>query len=293
MKYSYSLFKFTRLQQHGVLLLLFLIICLQGVYFFMDVPSHEEFFDSTELEAYQKEVDSLRGLAQEKRKPKTYPFNPNYITDYKGYTLGMSVDEIDRLHKYRSRDKWVNSAKQFQQVTKVSDSLLSAMATNFKFPDWVMNPKPRTFANGGNKHNNVRSYDQKVDLNKATAKQLQKVNGIGEKLSERIVKFRSKFIGGFIADIQLEDIYGLAPEVIDRVTDQFTVKTPRAINIVNVNTATVDELVRVQHIDYDLAYEIVDQRTLRDGFSSFDELTKVKGFPSNKIEIIKLYLALD
>jgi DNA uptake protein ComE-like DNA-binding protein len=132
-----------------------------------------------------------------------------------------------------------------------------------------------------------------VDLNKATAKQLQKVNGIGEKLSERIVKFRSKFIGGFIADIQLEDIYGLAPEVIDRVTDQFTVKTPRAINIVNVNTATVDELVRVQHIDYDLAYEIVDQRTLRDGFSSFDELTKVKGFPSNKIEIIKLYLALD
>lgn len=293
MKYSNSFFKFTRAQQHGLLLLLFLIIGLQCVNFFIDVPSREEFFDSIEISTYRKEVDSLRVLAIEKRQPKIYSFNPNYITDYKGYTLGMSLDEIDRLHNYRSQDRWVNSAKQFQQVTKVSDSLLGAIATYFKFPDWVTNPKPRTFSLGNNDFNAVLTFDQKTDLNIATAKQLQKVNGIGEKLSERIVKFRRKFSGGFIADVQLLDVYGLSPEVIERVSDQFTVKTPRSVKKINVNVATVEELVMIQHIDYDLAYEILDQRTLRDGFSSFDELTKVKGFPSNKIEIIKLYLTLD
>lgn len=293
MKYSNALFKFTRTQQHGVLLLLFLIIGLQCLYFFLDVPTREDFFDSTEISAYRKEVDSLRVLALEKRQPKIYPFNPNYITDHKGYDLGMSLDEIDRLHNYRSQDKWVNSAKQFQQVTKVSDSLLGALSTYFKFPDWVTNPKPRTFSFGRNDYDTVLTYDQKMDLNKATAKQLQKINGIGEKLSGRIVKFRSKFSGGFIADIQLQDVYGLSPEVIERVFNQFTVKTPRLVNKINVNATTVEELVMIQHIDYDLAYEILDQRTLRDGFSSFDELTKVKGFPSNKIEIIKLYLTLD
>ncbi|MEZ4781200.1 MAG: hypothetical protein R2816_06390 [Flavobacteriaceae bacterium] len=46
-------------------------------------------------------------------------------------------------------------------------------------------------------------------------------------------------------------------------------------------------------MDYELAYEIINQRTLREGYKSLDELTKVKNFPLDKIEIIKLYLKLD
>jgi hypothetical protein len=52
-----------------------------------------------------------------------YPFNPNFITDFKGYKLGMSVQEIDLL-EYRKGNKYVNSPKEFQAVTQVSDSLL-------------------------------------------------------------------------------------------------------------------------------------------------------------------------
>ena len=81
--------------------------------------------------------------------------------------------------------------------------------------------------------------------------------------------------------------------MIERVLNDFTVKTPRKITKLDINLATIEELVTVQHIDYELAYEIVDQRTLREGFKSFDELTKVKGFPVDKIEIIKLYLTLN
>ena len=78
-----------------------------------------------------------------------------------------------------------------------------------------------------------------------------------------------------------------------RITNEFTVKTPRQIQKINLNTATVDELVTIQHIDYELAYNIIEQRQLREGFKSLGELTKVKDFPVNKIEIIKLYLSLD
>ena len=88
-------------------------------------------------------------------------------------------------------------------------------------------------------------------------------------------------------------MYGLTPEVIERVLNEFTVKTPRQIIKFDLNKVTRDELVNVQHIDYELAYEIIEQRTLRDGYKTFEELTKVKGFPINKIEIIKLYLTLD
>ena len=282
---------FTKGQQSGFFLLVLLIVGVLCVYFFVDFSSEEFEFDNQEIAKFQKEIDSLKLVEIENGKPKIYPFNPNYITDYKGYTLGMTNDEIDRLLQFRKQDKWINSAKQFQQVTKVSDSLLNAISPYFKFPEWVTNPKPNKsfyYQNSTNK-----TVAQKLDLNKATATQLQRVNGIGEKLSERIIKYRNKFVGGFIADIQLHDVYGLTPEVIEKVTNEFTVKTPRQIQKINLNTATSDELVTIQHIDYEIAYNIVEQRTLRDGFKSFEELTKVKDFPVNKIEIIKLYLFLN
>lgn len=93
--------------------------------------------------------------------------------------------------------------------------------------------------------------------------------------------------------MQLQDVYGLSPEVIERINNEFTVKTPRQIIKLKLNSATVEDLVTIQHIDYEIAYEIIEQRTLREGYISFDELNKVKGFPINKIEIIKLYLTLN
>lgn len=93
--------------------------------------------------------------------------------------------------------------------------------------------------------------------------------------------------------MQLQDVYGLTPEVIQKLLLDFTVKTPRQIEKINLNTASVDQLVTVQHIDYDLAHHIIEQRNLREGFSSFSELLKVKDFPVNKIGIIELYLQID
>lgn len=288
-----SYFKFSGNERSGILLLLCIVIALQCVYFFAGVTSDDVQIHPQELMKFQKEVDSVKLVLKQEDTPKLNLFNPNYITDYKGYTLGMSNEEIDRLLVFRSKNQWINSAVQFQEVTKISDSLLNAISPYFKFPDWVTNPKPQSNFENYSSSYTSKTYAQKTDLNKATAQQLQKITGVGEKLSERIIQFRSKFNGGFIADIQLQDIYGLSPEVIERITNEFTVKTPRQIQKINLNTATREQLVTIQHIDYEAAHYILEQRTLRERFESLDDLTKVKGFPSNKIEIIKLYLTLD
>ena len=286
-----SHFKFTKGQRSGIFLLLLIIAVMQSLYFFADFSSKQVSINQDELTAFQNEIDSLGLVEKETQQTKIFPFNPNYITDYKGYTLGMSPTEIDRLLKFREQNKWVNSAKQFQEVTKVSESLLNTISPYFKFPEWVTNPKPSTSFKY--KNNTPKTFDQKIDLNTATAKQLQRVNGIGEKLSDRVIKFRNKFKEGFIADVQLQDVYGISPEVLKRLLNEFTVKTPRQIEKFNLNNVTIEQLVTIQHIDYEIAYEILDQRTLREGFKSLDELTKVKGFPIDKIEIIKLYLTLN
>ena len=139
----------------------------------------------------------------------------------------------------------------------------------------------------------TKSFLQKIDLNKATASQLQKVYGIGAFYSERIIRYRDSFEGGFISDIQLQGISGLTSEVIDNILKRFTVKSPRQVNKTSLNSATIEQLVSIEFIDYELAYEIIELRMLRDGYSTLDELTKVKEFPKEKLEIIKLYLSLN
>ncbi|WP_338731148.1 ComEA family DNA-binding protein [Mangrovimonas cancribranchiae] len=288
MKNIKSHFKFTNQQRNGIFLLIFLIIVIQLVYSFVSFTP-EKLPNVTNFEDLEKEIDSLKKVAKENNKPKIYPFNPNYITDYKGYVLGMSNQEIDRLHKFRSKNKWVNSAKEFQQVTKVSDSLLKTISPYFKFPEWVTNPKPqKTYRN---KNSLPKTFKEKIDLNQATASQLQKVYGIGEALSKRIVDYKVKN-NGFIADVELQEVYGLQDDVIARVLEHFTVKTPKTIQKIKLNTATRDQLVLIPYIDYEVAHNILEQRTLRDGFKSYEELLKVEDFPLNKFDIIKLYLTL-
>jgi competence ComEA-like helix-hairpin-helix protein len=292
MKNFKSHFTFSKEQRNGIFLLLVLIVVFQCFYFFVEFPAEDTSGNKEALSEFIKEIDSLRLVQLEKNKPKTYPFNPNYITDFKGATLGMTNEEIDRLIAFRKQNKWINSSKQFQEVTKVSDSLLNAISPYFKFPEWITNPKPKNNAIYSD-NSKPKIFAQKQDLNTATAQQLQKVNGVGKVFSDRIIKYRNKFKGGFIADVQLLDVYGLTSEVIEKITNQFTVKTPKTIQQININAATIGDLVTVPHIDYDLAHNIIEQRQLREGYNSIDELTKVKDFPVNKIKIIELYLHFE
>lgn len=282
---------FSNQQRLAIVVLILGILSLQLVW-----VSHRELQTDTfniPHETYlkfQKEKDSLIADQRQSSTPKLYPFNPNYITDYKGYTLGMTAKEIDRLHAYRAKNKWVNTTKEFQRITKVPDSLLDKIAPYFKFPDWVTNSPQKLRSSP---YAFEKSFEQKIDLNKATANQLQKVYGIGAFYSERIVRYRDSFEGGFISDVQLQGIHGLTSEVIENILKEFTVKTPRLINKINLNSATIDQLVSIEYIGYELAYEIVELRMLRDGYNAIKELTKVKGFPKEKLEIIKLYLSLN
>jgi DNA uptake protein ComE-like DNA-binding protein len=287
-----SHFVFNRSQQIGIFLLVVIIVVLQLVYHFVDlsennIPSE---FNEQDLTLFQKKIDSVKLAAPAVKTVKTFPFNPNLITDYKGYTLGMSPEEIDRLHAYRIQDKWVNSSKEFQQITKISDSLLQKISPYFKFPNWVASENSRASLKVSNSVK--KAFGDKIDLNTATAEDLMMLKGIGQVLSARIVNYRNK-IGGFVDDLQLKDIYGLNYELREEIQSYYTVKSPPEIKIFNVNQASVIELSGIPYFNYELAREIVNYRLLHEKISSFEELAKIKEFPSEKIERIALYLSVE
>ena len=286
-----SHFVFNRSQRNGILLLVLFIIGFLIVNHFIDFSKENVLdTDSEEMMAIQKELDSLRIIEIASRKPKIYPFNPNFITDFKGFTLGMSTKEIDRLLAYRKQGKWINSVEDFQKVTKVSDSLLNAISPYFKFPEWVSNPKPKKKFN-----KNIfieKTYSQKGDLNEATQEQLKVVNGVGDAFSKRIIDYRNK-LGGFTTDLQLYEVYGLDYQVTIKVLKDFTVKTPKVIVKMNLNKASASDLSTIPGISFDLAKKIWEYRTLRERIDSFSELKKIEGITERKLKVIQLYLTLE
>ena len=285
-----SYFKFSPGQRTGVFLLFGIIIVLQLVYFFVDVSALSN--DSPEKEKWlsvQLQIDSMK---QQKLHyiPKIFPFNPNFISDYKGYKLGMSVLEIDRLLAFRKGNNYVNSRKEFQDVTKVSDSLLNAISPYFKFPDWVNNKKEfKDYKKYPNSAFVKKEKTVVIDINRATQEDLIKIYGIGEAISIRILKLKES-LGGFVSMEQMNDVWGLSPEVIENLNSHFKVSELPKLKKIDINNASIKELSQFPYFNYQLAKQIVTFRSMNGDFKNVNDLTKIKGLSIDKANIIALYL---
>ena len=285
---TYFFQKFTSSQRIGLLILFALIISVQvGSHYLPSTITEESSQEKKEWLAFQTKIDSLKEFKTE-YKQKIYPYNPNFITDYKGYKLGMTVEQLDRLFAFRKENKYVNSAKEFQQVTQVSDSLLKEMAVYFKFPDWVNQKREHS-----SKYTPFPKKEKEVivvkDINHATAEDLIKIRGIGEAISARILKEREKF-GAFATMDQMQFIWGLSPEVVDYLNQYFKIGDVSQVKKININEATLKELSAFPFFNYSLSREIVIYRSMHGKIKDAEDLTKIKGFPTDRVAIIALYL---
>ena len=159
MKKFKSHFKFNKQERSGIFFLLLIIVVLQITYFlFTSLTSgnvslqnfHENQGLQSQIEVLKQSAfkkDTFKIYSSVSPLPDKWDFNPNFITDYKGYTLGMSLEEINRLHDYRATNAYVNSNQEFQEITLISDTLLQLISPYFKYPEWVKN-KRSNFSSG-------------------------------------------------------------------------------------------------------------------------------------------------
>ncbi|MBO9586948.1 MAG: helix-hairpin-helix domain-containing protein [Flavobacterium sp.] len=283
--------RFTKQQRIGIFMLFLIMIGLQLFYFLSDFNVSET--KSPEKEqwlALQSEIDQDK-LIDKSLKQVNYLFNPNFISDYKGYKLGMSVEEIDRLTAFRKENKYLNSAEEFQKVTGISDSLLNKISPLFKFPDWKQN---KTNHPTEKKDFSIKSFPKKekpavLNINEATQEDLMKIYGIGEGLSTRILK-QKEILGSFVSMDQMKEIWGLSPEVINELNAHFKVVIPSSLKKINVNEASLKELAQFSYFKYGIAKQIVTYRSMNGNFNNIEDLAKIKDFPVEKAKIISLYL---
>jgi DNA uptake protein ComE-like DNA-binding protein len=283
-----SHFLFDKRKRRGILLLGALIIGVLTVLLWY-TPQKDIIISDTEKERVahlQMQVDSLKQLALAAKQPKIYPFNPNFITDYRGYTLGMSIEEMDRLQRFRKSDKWINSVSDFKEVTQVSDSLLDAISPYFKFPAWVTNPRPKKTYTSKKKW---KTYEEKGKLNSLTPDALMAIDGVDKTAAYKIIAHQKK-VKGYLVDQQIYDVYGVSTKIKRAILNEYTVKEKPTVILLNVNTTNASDLSTIPLLSFDMAKDIVDYRILREGIKSLEELKNLDGMTEYKFERIKLYL---
>ncbi|AFU69318.1 membrane solute-binding protein with DNA binding domains [Psychroflexus torquis ATCC 700755] len=284
-------FGYTKGDRNGIFLFsLILTVGIATNYFSLNTLSdaNTPFEFSKTADSLHRVVDSLKKQQSLEGQRVIYPFNPNFVNDYKGYTLEMTTDQIDRLHEFRAKKQWINSNVQFQKVTGVSDQWMTTYSPYFKFPDWVIERRQQDIKKP---RRESLKYSEKKDLNTVEVDDLILVSGIGETLANRILRYRSQ-LGGFVNSIQLKDVYGLKSEVIERLEELIVLKTPLKIEKQDFNTISVLELSELPYFDYEMSRSIVNFIKLRENISNFEELSKIEGFPSYKLDRIQLYLEI-
>ena len=292
-----SHFWYHKSQRNGIFILILLIVVFQFIIVFVDFSSEEKVdTNSPKIIAFHHQIDSLRKINLENKRLKIFPFNPNYITDYKGAQLGMSLVEIDKLLAFRKTGKFINSRKEFQKVTTISDALLNSISPYFKFPDWVVERNQNMQLSTSR---DTRLFAKKskyiltsTDINLAVKEDLKTINGIGEKLSERIIKYRSK-LQGFSTLNQLYEVWGLDTEVVGKLLLVFKVINLPNIKKINVNTVSFRELLKNPYLDYELCKKIFEYKDEVAELQDISELKNIIGFPLDLYDRIVLYLVAE
>lgn len=286
MKFIESHFWYTKSQRNGILFLLVILFSIEIALYFIDFSGEDDLNDQ-EFALIQSALDSLKKEAPLTLKPKIYPFNPNFLTDFKAYQLGLNTDQIDRLFNFREKGKFVNSIAEFQNITGISDSLLDLIAPYFKFPDWT-----KQKVSDKKKIKKEVLPDEVKDINKATIEELLTISGVDLKMAQRIIAYRN-LLKGYSTDEQLFEVYYLKKEIAVSILQHFKIRELPELKKININTATFKELLHTPYLDYNLTRQICRYRDQNDFFESLDELKKIDSFPIEKFDRIALYLSAE
>ncbi|WP_027000499.1 helix-hairpin-helix domain-containing protein [Eisenibacter elegans] len=150
---------------------------------------------------------------------------------------------------------------------------------------------------GDNSASDVSNASQEVrkpfrlELNRATAEDLQQIKGIGPGYSGRIVKYRES-LGGFYDLAQLGEVYQLPPEVVAKLQEAAYVDAS-ALRHLYINSATEAELALHPYLSAKQAKTIVAYRKNHGAFSVPEALANVGIFSDAQLTRLLPYIHTD
>ena len=129
---------------------------------------------------------------------------------------------------------------------------------------------------------------QPIDLNSADSVSLLPLPGIGPVLAGRIVRYRN-LLGGYFTVNQLQEVYGLSNETLDRIRSRLETDGT-ALRKIDLDTAGFRELLRHPYLDLEQVKSFVQFRDFKGPPLLPDQLRDNHIWPDSVIQRISPYL---
>ena len=291
-----SFFSFTRREQYGIMVLLFLILGIVVVNFFvrqkMPITVDKETFAQWEAEvkAFQEREemaaqynDSLRMARRqypnyhtdyqksstkfyekyqkaEKKFPDPFPFDPNTTDKDDFVKLGFSEKQAESIVKYRDRGAVFKTKQDFQKVFVVSDEIYAHLEA------WITLPDAST--SSASEPENVV-----IELNTADTTLLKQIKRIGSYLAKRIVDYRQK-LGGFYSVEQLLEVKGVDTALFSGIAPYMVVDKEKIVKL-DLNKSSFKDFTRHPYFEYYIVKAIFEYKDKHGVFTSVNDIRKI------------------
>lgn len=300
-----SLISLSSAERKGVTVLIVIILIILGVqaYRAFHLPGEETLVDSAlirEMAEFEKHLiqkadykDSVAEYtvysetAFEPEPFELFRFDPNTVSAADLKRLGLNRKLIRTLINYRMHGGKFRKPEDMNRIYGMNSAIYSRLSPYIIIP--VSDERQMPIKNKMPIENKIVAITPK-DINLADSADLIALNGIGQVLSRRIIKFRNA-LGGFYDTRQLAEVYGISDSALAEVYRFFYADTAQ-IRKINLNTASEGEMARHPYIGKFAARSIIRYRSSVQQIISADEMKTNGLLTSEQFKKVEKYLRI-
>ncbi|HRH47310.1 MAG TPA: helix-hairpin-helix domain-containing protein [Panacibacter sp.] len=235
-------FAFSKMQRRGVIVLSSIIVLLIALPYLFS-PEFKKPFVNQELQ--QQLLAMQKGEYEKEHQPSAidqppqdepfanvssgstglhpFGFDPNKL-DEAGFTqMGLSNAVIQNIMRYRNQGGHFNEANDFRKINGLQKKEADILVPYINIESTKQETQVEKAVPVNEEPVEVaKPVFKKLDINTATAEELEALPGIGDVLSKRIVKFRNA-VNGFKSLEDIKKTYGLSDSVYQVILPYLTI----------------------------------------------------------------------
>ena len=291
----------SRSEKRGLLLLLFLLLCVSGGMLYVGMTERVGTVvqlspgDAAELEAFAEATKERKRQREVERTAiaSPFPFNPNTADSATLIKVGLKSWQVKNLLAYRRAGGRWKDADDFKRLYGLSDEDYQRLRPYIKIPppvkDVYFTEKDRARQDSLRQLRPEKFAELTVlDLNTVDTLTLRKIPGVGVGYSRSIVSYRQR-LGGFVSIAQLKEIEGLP----DRIEEWFTVDENAEVNRISINKSDFKTLLRHPYLSYEQVKVITTHIRKYGPLRSWKDLQLYKEFTSRDFERLTPYFMFE
>ena len=304
-------FNFSRAERFGILFLCVCILIVLLINWSLPVwykpqPPNTIAF-ANEIAQFRHAVDSLLLVKAPVATPvyaepisDLFYFNPNKATDMEWEKLGMNERQIRNIRNFQASGGSFKRKEDVQKLYTISATQYQRLEPYIRFAvnetstKQILPEKQNIPYNEEIKITTSTSRMEvklQIELNTADSSQLTQLSGIGPVLASRTIRYRN-LMGGFTDVAQLGEVYGVNPDLVERLALQLSVDS-LLIRKIHVNKATQREMLSHPYLNEQQVRGILNYRRLQNHINSLDELVRNNILKREDADKIRPYLTFE